>query len=87
MMTDVNATELLIDTNAREKTTGTRGHDHAAEVLAEEENREPIARAPNIRHTAVLNLLLPNAVEMANETTRVLIVLMAVDMVVGAQTI
>ena len=89
--TDVNATKLLIDTDALETMTRARGHDLAAEVLTGGGNRERVVQALNIQHTAALDHLLLNGVEMHNQTTRVLIVDMvvdmAVDMAVEAQTI
>jgi hypothetical protein len=57
-MTDANATEAQIDTDAHETMTGTRGHDRAAEVRVGGGNHEHVVQARNIRHTVAQNHLL-----------------------------
>ena len=86
-MTDANAAGVQIDTDARETMTGTRGHDHAAEVQVGGGNREPAGRARNIQHTVAQNLLRLHGMGMVKGTTRVLIGVTVVDMVAGVQTI
>lgn len=86
-MTDVNATEVQIDTDPRETMTEAGGHGRAAEALVGGRNREHVARARNIQHTVVLNHVLPHGKEIVKETTRALIVVMVAGMAVGAQTI
>jgi len=86
-MTDANATELQIDTDAHETMTGTRGHDHAAEVQVGGGNREHVGRARSIRHTVAQNHLRLRGKGMVKDITPALTGVTVVGMVAGAQTI
>jgi hypothetical protein len=66
-----NATVVQIEPGER----GTRGHDHAAEVLVGGETHRHVARARNIQHTVALHHLL-HGMEMVRDTTRALIAAM-----------
>ena len=80
-MTDTNATEVQIDTGARETMTRTRGHDHAAEAQVGGGNHEHVARARNIRHTVVQRHLLLREMGTVKDISRALPGATAEDMV------
>ena len=87
MTTDVNATEVQIDTDARGTMTGTRDHDHAAEVRVEGGKHEHVVQARNIRHTVAQNHRPLHETGMVRDSARDPIAVMVLDMVAEVQTI
>jgi len=86
-MTDANATEAQIDTDAHETMTGMSGHDHAAEVQVGGGNHEYVGRARSIRHTVAQNHLRLHGMGTVRDTTHALTGVTVVGMVAGEQTI
>ena len=84
--TDVNATEVQIDTDARETMTGRRNHDRAVEVRVEGGNHEHAVQARNIRHTVAQDHRLLHETEMVRDSARDPIVVMGLDTVAEVQT-
>ena len=84
--TDVNATEVQIDTDARETMTGTRDHDRAVEAQVERGNHEHAVQARNIQHTVAQNHRLRHETGMVRDSARDPIVVMVLDTVAEVQT-
>jgi hypothetical protein len=84
-MTDANATEARIDTNAHETMIGTRDHDRVVEVRVGGGNHEHVVQAQNIQRTVAQNHLLLYGTGMVRESTRDPIRVMVLDTVAGVQ--